>query len=162
MVPNVVSWPHAPARHIHALFCFVNLVGFTTLRLSFLKREVILCSFLARQCRIHLNFQLSPSVFEGFLIFPIFRIDERNASQPSSVIEFQLLDCPCLFFSFLSGFSIFGPYFRTHILRSGSCLNLCQSLSGPHIFLWKSLFQQSDIVNPFQELDKLLFESTLQ
>ena len=46
-----------------------------------------------------------------------------NASQPSSLVEIGLLNCPLLLFSCLSGFPIFGPYFRPHTLRSGSCLN---------------------------------------
>ena len=36
----------------------------------------------------------------------------------------------CTLFSILSGFANCGPYFRPHILRSGSCLNFCQSPTG--------------------------------
>ena len=84
------------------------------------------------------NFLLA--FFWGFSKFSIFWINEINASQPPSVIEFWLLDCPLLLFSLLSGFSNFRPYFWPHILRSGSCLNFGES-PGPHFSLGCFLFQ---------------------
>ena len=120
-------------------------IGCITFRFSFLKAGEFLCPFLARHCRLHWNFQLSPCVVDGFLKFTIFRIDETNASQSSSVIEFWLLVCPFLLFSLLSGLSNFGPCFRTHIFRSGSCWNLCQSPPGPRVSLWRFLFQESEL-----------------
>ena len=51
--------------HDTCMLCFWNLIGFATLRFSFLKAGALLCSFLARHCRI----QLSPRVLDGFLKF---------------------------------------------------------------------------------------------
>ena len=158
MIANVVSWTHEPPRYMHALFlesCWIHHSS-----LQFPEAGSASLFFFARQCRIHWNFQLSPCVFDGFLKFPNFRIDERYASQPSSIIEFGFLVCPFLLFSFLSGFSNFGPYFWTHILRSGSCLIFCQSPSGPHISFGGFSFKKVICVNPFQESDKLRFTST--
>ena len=67
--------------------------------------------FFGRHRRQHWNFQLSPCVFDGFFIFTIFRIDEINASQPSSIIELWFPVCPFLLFSLLIGISNFGPNF---------------------------------------------------
>ena len=128
---------------MHACFVFGNLVGFTTLRSSFLKPGEFLGPFLARHCRLHWNSQLSSCVFDGFFIFTIFRIDEINASQPSSIVEFGFLFCPFLLLFPLSGCSNFGPYFW-----SGSSLNFS--------------FSRVDFVMPFNESDKCLLESTFQ
>ena len=61
--------------HDACMLCLWNLVGFTTLRFRFLKVGALLSSFFARHCRLHWNFQLSPFVFDGLLIFTIFGID---------------------------------------------------------------------------------------
>ena len=57
---------------------------------------------------------------------------------------------PCLSV-FLTGFSNFGPHFWPHMIWWGSCLNLCQSLPGPHISLWRLLFVVN-FVNPVHEI----------
>ena len=99
-------------------------------------------------------------VFENFWIFSIFRIDDVNASQSSSIIELWLLGCPFLLFSLLSGFTNFGPNFWPYMIWSGSRLNLCQSRPRPHISFWKSSVRSVNFVNPLQESDKCLLEST--
>ena len=104
------------------------------------------------------NFLLA--FFDGFLKFTFFRIDETNASQSSSIVEFWLLVHPFLFFSLVSGFSNFSPYFRPHIVRSGGSLNICQSpLDHKNPFGGFS-FNIQNFVHPFQESDKLRFAST--
>ena len=107
IIPNVVSWTHEPPR---CMLCLWNLVGFTTLRFSFLKPGVLLCSFIARHRRLHWNFKLSPCVFDGFYIFTIFRIEDTKTSQSSSIIEHWFLVCPFLLFFLLSGLSHFGSF----------------------------------------------------
>ena len=79
-------------------------------------------------CRLHRNFQLSLCVFDGCY-----------ACQPSSIVEFWFLVYPFLLFSLLCGFSVVGPHFRSHILRSNSSLNFFQSPPGPHLSLWRFL-----------------------
>ena len=98
------------------------------------KREKILSDAIQRSFARHGwcpgSFQFSPSVFEDFSVFFIIRIDRGNFPQPSSIVELGFFLCPFLFFSILSGFTNFRPYFRPHICRSGSCLNVCQSHTG--------------------------------
>ena len=117
--------------------------------------EASIVSFL--NSRIHWNFQLSSRIFDGFFIFSIFRINETNASQSSSIIDFWLLDWLS---SLLSGFSNFGPHFRPHILRSSSCLNFCQSPPNHQYPFGGFSFNNVNFVNPVQESDKLPFAST--
>ena len=102
----------------------------------------------AKHCRLHCNSQLSPCVFDGFFKITIFRTDEINASQPSSIVEFGFLVCPFLVLFPLSGCSNFGPYFWPYMIWSGSRLNFS--------------FNRVNFVMPFHEADKLLFKSTLQ
>ena len=112
MISNVVSGTPEPPRCMHALF-FWMLVGFTTLRFSVLKAGALLCSFCARHCRLHWNFQLSPCVFDGLFMFTIFRIDEINAFQPFE-------HCRVLASLFWAAFPIL-----VHT-SGGSCLNFHQ------------------------------------
>ena len=93
MIPNAFSWTHEPPRYMHALFWESYWIQHSSLQFP----EV--GSLFARHCCIHWNFQLSRCVLDGFLIFSIFRIDEINASQPSSIIEFWFLVCPFLLLS---------------------------------------------------------------
>ena len=67
--------------------------------------------FFARHSRVHRNFQLSPCVFDGFFIFTIFRIDETNASQPSSIVDFRDSRLPVL--ASLSSERLF-PFWTRH------------------------------------------------
>ena len=92
------------ASTIHACLVWGILLDAPTSR--FLRRALFPSSFLAWHSRIHWNFQLSPRIFDGFFIFSIFRINKINASQSSSIIEFGLLDCPFLLFSFWAAFPI--------------------------------------------------------
>ena len=46
------------------MLCVWNLLGFTTLRLSFLKAGALLCPFLARPLRFHWIFQFIRCVFD--------------------------------------------------------------------------------------------------
>ena len=80
------------------------------------------------------NFLLA--LYDGIFIITIVRIDKVNSSQSPSIIEFGLLVCPLLLFSFLSGFSNPRPDFR-----SGCCLNFFDSRPGPRISLRWFLFQ---------------------
>ena len=118
-------------------------------------------SFLHDKSCVHRHFQLPPRILKKFFVLFIIRINKVDASRSSSMIEFGLLVCPFLFFlSLLNGFPNFGPYFRPHIIWSGGRLNFCQSLPD-HVFPFGSFaFNYVDFVNPFQETDKLLFEST--
>ena len=83
----------------------------------------------------------SPRGFESFFVILAIRIDEVNSSQSSSIVEFWLLIFPWLFFSILSGFTNFRPYFWPHVIWSGGRLNFCQSPHGPHISFGRFFFQ---------------------
>ena len=69
-----------------------------------------------------------------------------------SVVKLRFLFCPFLLFSILSGFTIFRPNFWPYIIWSGSRLNLCQSLTGPHVGRFS--FNRVNFVTPLQESDK--------
>ena len=82
------------------------------------------------------------ALFEGVsLAFMVIQINEVDSSPSSSIVEFWLLVCPFLFFSILSGFPNFGPYFRPYMIWSRSRLNFCQSLPRPHKSSRKFSFQ---------------------
>ena len=88
------------------------------------------------------SFQLSSRIFCEFLfVFFVIRINNVNSSQSPSIVELRLLFCPFLFFSILSGFPNFRPYFRPCMIWSRSRLNFCQSPPGPYIPLGRFLFQ---------------------
>ena len=72
-----------------------------------------------------------------FLDIHIFRINEINTSEFSSIVELWFLVRPSLLFSFLSGFPNLGPYFRPYMIWSSCRLNFCQSPPGPHILFWR-------------------------
>ena len=140
------------ARYMHTFRFLESCRGYT---LPFQFPEVgsmssfLLCPFLARHGRLHRNFQISLHVFDSFFVFSIFQNNKVNASQPPSVVELWLLDCPFLLFSLPSGFSNFGPYFRPHILRSGSCLSYRQCpLSQTTCVLLEFFLSNLNFVNP--------------
>ena len=148
MIPNVVSWTHAPPRCMHVRFW--NLVGLTTLQ------------GLAASIETS-NFMLAFFFFHGFFELTTFQVNEINTSRSPSIVEFCLLVCTFLFFILLSGFSHFCPDFGPQILRSGSRLNFCQSPPGPHIYPFGSFsFNRVKLVNPVQQSDKPLFASTFK
>ena len=91
-------------------------------------RAMDLSCFLLASLRISLIFSSSGSI-------------KANSSESSSIVELWLFFCPSLFVSILSGFTNFRPYFWPYMIWSGSRLNLCQSLPGPHISVWRFLLQ---------------------
>ena len=125
-------------------------------------------------CWIHDSLQQFPESrsASSFLFLPVIavsmgssNVNEIDASQSSSDVEFGLLVCPFLLFFLVclpSGFPHFGPQFTPHILRSGSCLNFCLSLPGPQKSLWRFYFNEVHFVTPFHESDQLRFTSTIQ
>ena len=130
MIPSVVSWTHEPPRYMHGLSlesCWIHGSSH-----QFPELERFFVPFL--QSMPHpLELPTFSSHF-SFFIFSIFRIDEINASQSSSIIEYWLLVFPSLLFSLLSAFSQ----------------------------LWSILVVVWTFVNPFQESDKLRFAYTFQ
>ena len=123
---------------IHARFCLWNHAGFTTLRFSLLKApSASLFLFLKGIAASTGTSNFLVAFMMVSLHSPTFWVDETNASQSSSIVEFWLLVWPCLLFFLLSSFSHFGPDFRPQILRSGSCLNFSQSSPGPQKSLWR-------------------------
>ena len=85
---------------MHA-FVFWNLVGFTTLRFSFLKSGAILCSSFCEALPPPLELPtFSLRFLDGFITFTIVEIDEKHASQFSRIIELWLFVCPFLLFFF--------------------------------------------------------------
>ena len=130
----------------------------------------------ARHCRLHWKFQLSPRVFDCFLLLTIFQIDDMNASQPSSIIELWFFQSPfCFFFSerlfpfwiilffpILSGFTNLRPYLRPYMIWSRCQLNCGQSPPGPQTSLWRFSLNKMNSVNPPEESHKHRFASTFQ
>ena len=131
MVPLAAIWNHELPLYKHTLFW--NRVDASSLAPVACELLWLSVSF-APHGRVHMHFQISPRIH-------VFWINKVDASHSLSIVEFGHLICPQLFFSFLSGFPNFGPYFRPHVLRSGSCLNCFQSLPGPHASSWRFLFQ---------------------
>ena len=95
-----------------------------------------------RQCWCHRSFQFSPRILENFFVFFVIWIDKVNSSHFSIIVELWFFFCPFLFLSILSGFTNFRPNFWPYMIWSGTCLNLCQSLPGPHASFWRYTFQQ--------------------
>ena len=78
------------ASTMHACFVFgILLESPLFASRSWSQEDFFVCS-VAKHCRIHSNFQLCPCVLDGFFVFTIFRIDETNASQLSSVVDLWL------------------------------------------------------------------------
>ena len=101
--------------------------------------------------------------FENFWILFVIWIDKVTSSQFSSIVKFWLFFCPFLFFSILSRFTNFRPYFWTYIIWSRRRLIFCHSSPGPHISFFGSFsFNRMNFVNPVQESEKCLLESTSQ
>ena len=67
-----------------------------------------------------------------------------------------------MFLSILSGFINSGSHFWSNMIWSGSRLNFCQSLLGPHVSFERFSFNRINLVKPFHKSDKLLFESKFQ
>ena len=152
MIPNVFSWTHAPPRCMHVLSSESYWIRNSSR--PFPESRSASLFLFCKALPLPLELQLFPCIFDGFFIVTIFRIDEINASQSSSIIEFWLLDCPLLLLSPLSGFSNSGPDFRPHILRSVPPRTT-------NIF-WSFSSNRVNFVHPFQESDKLRFASTFQ
>ena len=111
----------------------------------------------------HRSFQFSPRVFWNFFVLFVIWIDEVNSSQSSSIVELWFFFCPFLFFSILSGFTNFRPNFWPYMIWSGCRLNLFQSLTPDRMYPFGGFsFNRMNFVNPFQESDICLFESTFQ
>ena len=131
MIPTVVSWTHAPPRYMHALFlesCWIHNSS-----LQFSEKGSVSLFLSCKALPPPVQLPTFSCVFDGFFMFTIFRIDEINTSQPSSVTELWFLVCPFLLFFLLSGFFPFWTNFRATKVMPGSCLNFCQSLPGPCI-----------------------------
>ena len=137
---------------MHAGFFFWNIVGFTTLRFGFLKAGALLCSFLARHCRLHWNFQLSPCVFDGFFIFSIFGTEEVHAFQSSSIVRGVASRLPILASPFSERLVPFWTKLQATNSRPGSCLNFCLSPPGPHESLWRFFLQMSELCESFPRI----------
>ena len=130
MIPNVFSWTREPPRCLHALFWEYCRIHHSSPQ--FTETGSASLFFFARHCRLHWNFQHVPSVFVGFFFFL------KNSPSPGCMIKiplsfralsnFVFFDSPFMLFFLLSGFPHFGPNFRPQLIRSGSCLNHCQSL----------------------------------
>ena len=119
--------------HHTAKKSFRNLLGCNFLRSLF---RVASPSFpFAQHGCCHGSFPFSPPSFESFFVVLVIRINKVNSSLSSSTVVFWLLVFPFLFFFFsiLSGFANFGPYFWPYVIWSGRRLNFCQSLPVPHM-----------------------------
>ena len=151
--PSLAIWSSGffGLRRFHPLPCgfmrfhhttmnrFWSLLG-GNLRLCKHLRDAIRWSF-TRHGWCHKSFQFSSRIFDGFFVFFVIRIDIVNRSQSPSIVELGFFFCPFLFFFFLSGFTNLRPNIWPYMIWSGSRLNLCPSLPGPHISLWRLLFQ---------------------
>ena len=67
----------------------------------------------------------------------VIQINKVDSSQASSIVEFWLLVFSFLFFSILSGFPNFAPFFRPYMIWSRSRWSFCQSPSRPNVSLWE-------------------------
>ena len=157
MIQNVVSWTRASPRYMHALFlesCWIHN--------SSLQFPVTESVFVPSLLGMIASIGTSNFLLDGFFMFSIFRITEINVSQSWSIVEFWLLNCPLLLFSLLNGVPNFGPFFKSHILRSDWCLSFDQSLRDLMYVFGGFPFNKVNFVNPFQESDKTRFAFTFQ
>ena len=116
--------------HDACTLCLVDYVGVCCLACSVLQLTwALLSSHFAKHCRLHRYLQLFPRVFNGFLALSIFPIDGINASQTSDVIELWCFNGPLPLLLFLSCLRHVSPNFRPPVIRSDSCLHLCESPS---------------------------------
>ena len=106
-------------------------------------------------CKICLS-SFSPHIFESFFVILVIKINKVNSCQSSSIVVF------CLFLSILSNFINSSSHFWSYMIWSGGRLNFCQSLLGPHVSFERFSFNRINLVKPFHESDKLLFESKFQ
>ena len=95
--------------HFSLINRFGSLLG-CILRLRTQFRDA-LWRFFTRRGWCHRSIQFLSRIFEHFFVFFVIRIDEVNSPQSSSIVEFGFLFCPFRFFSMLSGFTNFRPYF---------------------------------------------------
>ena len=138
---------------MHACFVFGILLDSQLFASVSLKAGGLLCSFLARHCRLHRNFQHAPCVLDGFLKFTIFRINEINASEPSSIVECGLVSfAHSCFFSILSCFSQFEPYILQAIRDLVSSWFKLLSVSLQTTSLWRFLFQHCELCESFPRI----------
>ena len=83
--------------HNASMLCFSNRVACIVVRSSFLRAGGTFSPLFARHNRVHVHFQLSPCMLNGFFVFFIFRVNKVDASQSSSIFEFWRLLCQRLF-----------------------------------------------------------------
>ena len=70
--------------------------------------HVLVVLDLTGRGRFHRQFQLFPRVFfRGFLELHVFQINKIDVAQLSRIIELRFFDCPLLFLSSLSCFSLY-------------------------------------------------------
>ena len=93
MIPDTVSWTHAPPQYVDALFlesCWIH-----NFALQFPEASIV-SLFLSCKAKPHsLELPMFSFIFDGFFFF---RIDETNASQSSSIIELWFSRLPILAF----------------------------------------------------------------
>ena len=133
--------------HDACLLCLWNLVGFITLRFSFLKPGVLLCSFFARIT------QLSPRMFDGFFIFSIFRINKKCLS---IFEQYRVWVSRLPRLVFLSSQRLFSFLEQTSGQKFSGLVVACifVTLFSDHIhLLGRFSFSKGNFVNPFQESD---------
>ena len=81
------------------------------------------------------------SFLNGFFQLLVIRINKKDASQLSLIVEVRFLDSPLLLFFSLGCFWHSGPHFWPQMIRSCGCLNFCKLPPGLrqqvfHSFLW--------------------------
>ena len=106
--------------HYSAIIRFGNVLGCNFMLCNHFRGASLSFPF-ARHGRCHRSLQFSLSISEHCRV---------SASRFS-----------CLFFSILSGFTHFRPYFWTYMIWSGSRLNFCQSHPGQNISFGSFFFQ---------------------
>ena len=149
------SFGRDDSSHDTCMLCFGNLVGFTTLRFSFLRRALFLCSFLARHSRIHWNFNFILAFLRFLYILHLPDLWNKCLS----IMEFWLLDCPLLLFSPLSVFPIL-VYTSGHTFSGLTVVWMFVSLSPNHICPFGGFsFNDVNFVNPVYESVLINFDS---
>ena len=112
-------------------------------------------------CRSRWCLQLSPCILNDVFVIFIAWINGMNSRQISGIIEFRLLDCPFLFFSFLSGFPNSRPSVWPYMILdvvSFEFLSVSPQTTCP---LEVFPFNKVNFVNPVHESDNLSTSSIL-
>ena len=107
----------------------------------------------------HRSFQFSSCVFDNFWILFVIGIDEVNPSQLSSIVKLQLVSLSPIPASLDSGrlYQFSSSLLAIHDLDWQSFrLNHCQSPPGPHVSLWKLLYQWSEFRKSFPGVWQML------